>query len=466
MGNRLGQPVLATLQARLGFARPDLGLEYFRDADRAVQTLPGILGTAWAATPPGSQPPWSDMQIEPPHLPVREVVLDVAAFTPATLALVSLPPVAGRMFSGGDTPEACRVAIVNQEAAEKLFQRDTVGRSIEDPVGGRVEIVGVVATKTDVRKAQSRPTIFYYAAQTGAQPGGTGAATFRVPLLPHAARVVIGANIVSRGYLDAAGISLVAGRAFQDDPIPRGCRVGLIDEEAAEIYFGGQALGSAVVDGAGRRTEIIGVVHSPLLRSSQRHDVPTIYFPLGQDFSPNMNLILSARTSGDALVAKVRDRLGAVPGGGPGALVVTTLDRHLGRTALAGERIGTVLVGACAASALSLGILGLAGAMGDSVRQRRHEIALRIALGAQGWRLMRQLLAEGARLAGIGAIAGTIGSLLVARWLGGITPGARSLTMETWLVGPLVLAAAVGIASVVPARRAVSVDPLALMRRG
>jgi putative ABC transport system permease protein len=464
-GNRLGRPVLATLQARLGFARPDLGLKYFRDADHAVQTLPGISGTAWAATPPGSQPPWSDMQIEPPRLPVREVVLDVAAFTPPSLALVNLPPVAGRMFSGGDTPQACRVAIVNQDASDELFGRDTVGRSIEDPAGERVEIVGVVATKTTDRKTRSRPIIFYYAAQTSALPGGTGPATFRVPVLPKTASVAIGANIVSAGYLDAAGISLTAGRAFRDDPTPHGCRVGLINEEASEAYFGGRALGGAVVDGAGRRTEIIGIVHSRLLRTSQRFDVPMIYFPLGQDFRPSMNLILSAPASADGLVAAVRDRLGAVPGGVPGALAVTTLDRHLGRTALAGERIATVLVGACAATALSLGILGLAGAMGDSVRQRRQEIALRIALGAQGWRLTRQLLAEGARLAGAGAIAGLIGSLLVARWIRGITPGAGSLTMGEWLMGPLVLAAAVAIASVMPARRAMSVDPLALMRK-
>src|SRR5262249_9049944 len=139
--------------------------------------------------------------------------------------------------------------------------------------------------------------------------------------------------------------------------------------------------------------------------------------------------------------------------------------RHLARTALATERIATLLVGACAAAALALGILGLAGALADSVRQRRHEIAFRIAVGAPGWRLTCQLPAEGLGLAAAGAIAGTLGALIVKHWLPTIIPGAGTLTLRAWLAGPVVLLAAVAIASVLPVRRAISVDPLVLMQR-
>ena len=111
----------------------------------------------------------------------------------------------------------------------------------------------------------------------------------------------------------------------------------------------------------------------------------------------------------------MRRRLDDVPGGR--RPVVTTLDAHLSRTALASERIATMLVGASAATALTLGVLGMYGAMADAARQRRREIALRIALGAQGWRVIRQVLAEGLRLAGAGTVAGMLGSILVARWL-------------------------------------------------
>ena len=153
-----------------------------------------------------------------------------------------------------------------------------------------------------------------------------------------------------------------------------------------------------------------------------------------------------------------------MPGGAGDPVVVTTLDAHLSRTALAPLRIATMLVGASAATALALGVLGLYGAMTDAARQRRREIAVRIALGAQGWRVIRQVLAEGVRLAGAGTVAGMLGSLLVARWLARITPSAGSPTVWVWLAAPLVLVGAVAIASVLPARRALTVDPLTIMR--
>jgi ABC-type antimicrobial peptide transport system permease subunit len=191
---------------------------------------------------------------------------------------------------------------------------------------------------------------------------------------------------------------------------------------------------------------------------------PAIYFPMAQDVLPQMTLILGAREENDAVLASVRHGLDVVPGGTPGGVVVTTLDAHLGRTALAPERIATTLVGASAATALALGVLGLYGVMTDAVRQRRREIAVRVALGAQGWRVIRQLLVEGVRLAGAGTVAGMLGSLLVTRWLARITPVAGSLTVWVWLAAPLVLVGAVAIASVLPARRALMVDPLTIMR--
>jgi hypothetical protein len=291
-----------------------------------------------------------------------------------------------------------------------------------------------------------------------------GAARFRVPAGPDSARGVLDANVVSPTYFDAMGLSPIAGGVFPGDPASRSCRVGVINQEAAEVYFGGNAVGGAVIDGGGRRIEIVGVVHSALLRTSQRRAEPAIYFPMAQDFQPRMTLILGARETNDAMLILVRRRLDLVPGGTPGSAAVTTLDAHLSRTALATDRIATMLAGASAATALTLGVLGLYGAMTETARQRRREIAVRIALGAQGWHVMRQVLAEGVRFAGAGTVAGMLGSLLVARWLARITPNAGSLTLWVWLAAPLALVGAVAIASVLPARRALTVDPLAIMR--
>ena len=89
---------------------------------------------------------------------------------------------------------------------------------------------------------------------------------------------------------------------------------------------------------------------------------------------------------------------------------------------------------------------------------------MRVALGASGWRVIRQVVMEGARLAGMGTVAGMLGSVLVARALARVTPGGDPLTVWVGLVAPLVLIGAVAVASVLPARRAVRIDPIAIIR--
>jgi putative ABC transport system permease protein len=367
------------------------------------------------------------------------------------------------MFSGADRPDARRVAVVSQTAADELFHGDAVGRTIEDSAGRSAEIVGVVAARPT--GGRSRPTIFFYGQQVGRASERTEPATFRVPEIQNMPRAVLAGNIVSASYFDAVGMSRVTGETFADGSRSCGCRVAIVNQDAAELFFGGDAVGGAVIDAAGRRTEIVGVVESALLRSSQRVDEPTIYFPMDQDFRPRMTLVLQADKASARLLKSVQSQLEAVPGGDPAKLVVTSLDEHLGRTALASERIAALLLGACATIALALGVLGLYGALGDAVRHRRREIAVRLALGARRWRIMRQLLIDGLRLACAGLVAGAIGALLVRQWLVTETPGMGSPTVWVWLAPPVALLAAVAIASVLPVRRALTVNPVTLLQR-
>jgi predicted permease len=456
LAHRLGQPILATVQTS-----PEIDVDYFWEIERAALSVPGIFATAWTARLPGNRPAWQALRIEPAALPLREVTLDVASFTADRLSEMTLPPIAGRMFGFRDTPDSCRVAIVNAEAAERLGG-NPVGRSIVDATGQTVEIIGVVATRKRDPAASVGPTLYYYANQPGA-PGRLGPAPFRGPASLELTNAVLDAQIVSPSYFDAMGVSTIAGENFSGNRAKRACRVAVVNKEAAEQYFGGNAVGRAVLDGHGRRIEIIGVVQPQALGTFQRRTEPAIYYSMTDDVVARMTLVLGARESSDELLSAVRQILGRVPGGWVPPNV-RTLDVHLSQTALAALRIGSVLVAAFAAIALALGILGLYGALSDAARQRRRELAVRVLLGAQGWRIIRQIVGEGGRLAGVGAVAGMLASVVAARLLTRVAPTSDSPSVWVWLAAPLLLLGAVAIASVIPAFRALAVDPLSLTR--
>jgi len=354
---------------------------------------------------------------------------------------------------------------VNEQAAKTVFGGDAVGRSIHDPSCQRVEIVGVLAERdTGTRTHATNATVYFYPNQTALPPiDRDGAAHFQIPDRSQLARAVLEANVVSPGYFEAMGLAPVAGTVFSNFGSPDGCRVGVINQEANELYFGGNAIGAAVIDASGRRTEIIGVVRSLVLRTAQRRVEPAIYLPMTQNFLPLMTLIVQTHNPNEATLDSLRKSLDGVPGGA-GPVVVRTLEQHLSRIALASERIATVLVGASAATALALGALGLYGAMSEATRLRRREFGVRVALGAKGWRLIHEVLSQGMRLAAAGTVAGLLGSIFVARWLARVTPNAGPLTIWVWLLAPLALLTSVVIASVLPARQALATDPLTVMR--
>jgi hypothetical protein len=465
-GHRLRHSMLATLHVRPeSSSRHEaqaLGLAYFREAERRAGAVPGVSSTAWVATLPGGAAVLQPLRIEQSHAPTLDVTIDVEAFTPGSLEHISTFPVAGRLFGGEDTAEGCRVGVVNQAAAETLFGGDALGRAVEDLEGQRLVIVGVVAMRELARGDSHHPLLFYYPPQRGTPLDETGRGRFRIPASTPAT-AVLEANVVSRSFFDLMEILPSEGTLFDDHPVAGACSVGVVNAEAAERYFGGKAVGGAVVDANGRRSEIVGVVQSPQLLSLQRGVEPTIYFSMSQTLLPRMTLLLGSQQEDRATLATVRHRLDSVPGGfRPPA--VKRLYEHLSMTALAPLRIATTLIGASAAMALALGALGLYGAMAEAARQRRRETALRIVLGSQAWRVRRDVLVDGARLAGAGALAGMLGALAVARILASIAPRGDTVTLWAWLSAPLVLLIVVAIAGLLPARRALMADPLRTMR--
>src|SRR5436190_5672105 len=205
-GYRLKQTILATVESRYSWGRPDAGARYFQEIEHAAQSLPTTVTTTWSGMPPGSRPGWQSIRVELPNEPVKDVEMDAAVFTPQSLALVTLPPMAGRMFGAVDTTQSCRVVVIN-EAARDLLGRDAVGRVLTDPSGQRAEIIGVVAASERAKRTtRIRPTVYYYENQEVISPDQIGPGRFRVPARSESTRTVLESHVVSSTYFDVMGL--------------------------------------------------------------------------------------------------------------------------------------------------------------------------------------------------------------------------------------------------------------------
>jgi predicted permease len=459
VGRKFSHSVLATVQSRLEALDP---LDYLDDIEKETKRVTRS-PFAWVARPPGSHPTWRSFRVETPGTLLRDVSIDVEAFTPETLEQIALPPAAGRLFGARDGPQSCRVAVINEAAADELFGGDALGRSVQDPTGQRVEIIGVVAPRKDARSISlARPTIYYYPDQTRLPLGRSGPAQFRVRASGELSTAILNSNIVSRSYFDGTGASRVAGQSFPRGPVPGGCRVAVVNQDAADRYYRGNAVGGAVIDPRGHRTEVIGVMSEPSLGAFERRAEPSIFFPMRQDAVHRMTLVIDAEMD-NATLDTLRQRLESVPGKANGPVVVERLEEHLARTSLAPLHIATLLVRVSAVLALVLVVVGVYGALTDAVERRRREVAVRIALGAQSWRVMAMVVGEGGRLAALGAGVGVVLAVGVKYLLERFAP-ATPIAVETWVAGPVLLLAVVVVASAIPALRALTVSPVRALR--
>jgi putative ABC transport system permease protein len=270
---------------------------------------------------------------------------------------------------------------------------------------------------------------------------------------------LIDGNVVSSGYFEGVGARLVAGQSFMPAPAPDDCRVAVINSVAADRYFAGAAIGGAVIDGAGRRTDIVGVIQSPRLGRFDRRAEPAIYFHMDQAAARRMTLMLDVGGSDDTTLFALQGRLRRVPGGASQPAVVR-LDEHLGRTALAPLRIALLLVRAAAALAIVLAIAGTYGALAEVVRRRRREIGVRLALGARRLRVIGLVLVHACILGCVGVVFGTSAVIAARRAFLGEMP----VAWFVWLAGPVVMLSAIAVASILPVRLALKVDPLDVLR--
>ena len=458
-GNQLGDPILATVQ---GPAQPVLALDYFSKVGQRVSRIPDVSSLAWTTLLPGNQPVWRSFRIQPATSQFRDVELNIDWFTADSLETFDPSPVAGRLF-GVDDPR--NTAVVNEQAAAALFGLNSIGVVIQDPVRTPTEVIGVIKRRSTASSNNHDPTIFYNYTNVPASstPDRVMHAHFRAPAVFSPAPVELNVNVVSAAYFTTMGLSVVAGHKPGEARVSGQGRVGVLNQEAADLCCGGRPLGSSFIDDFGVRTNIVAVVRSHEIGTFQQRAEPTIYFSMEQDTPPRMTLILYASQGNNHLLSDIRRSIESVPGPRSAPLVIQRLSTQLAQSGLASMRIATMIVSVSASTSLLLSFFGLLRIQTDAERQHRRELALHVALGAQRWRIVLTVFARATRFALGGTLIGTIASLALLRVV------ARDVVVGfppvwVWLIAPALPTVAVMAAAVLPAFRASTTVPLMIMR--
>ena len=260
------------------------------------------------------------------------------------------------------------------------------------------------------------------------------------------------------------GISLLTGREFDDFDNAEARNVAVINQATKELFWPDEeAIGKRfhyITEEIGP-IEVVGVVENVVSQFGQPMQAIS-YTPARQRFSGFMALVVS--TDGDpapvlAEVMNVIRRIEAdMPTNNP-----TTIEETLAN-ALQGSRVIAGMLGTLGGLALVLALIGTYGLMSYSVNQRSREIGIRVALGAQGSNVLRLIVKQGMVLVGIGVGVGLLVSWAATRMFASLLFGVSATDLTTFVIVSLAFVAVGLIASYVPARRALRVDPVTALR--
>jgi putative ABC transport system permease protein len=187
-----------------------------------------------------------------------------------------------------------------------------------------------------------------------------------------------------------------------------------------------------------------------------------MYRPQAQETSGEMFLVLRASGNPTRLAPAVRSQIWSIDKDQPVGDVRTMEDRIAGYAA--GRRFYTLLLGIFAALAVALAGVGIYGVISYSVSERRHELGIRMALGAQRTDILNLVVGQGFKLTLVGVMVGVAGAFTLGRFLSGLLYGVKPTDPLTFATVSLILTVVALLASYIPARRATKVDPMEALR--
>ena len=273
-------------------------------------------------------------------------------------------------------------------------------------------------------------------------------------------------GLVDPGYFRTLGIPLDKGRPLRETDTADAPPVAVVDERMVEQYFAGEdPLGRRISIGGDRSLTIVGVVGSVAQEALEPAARPYVYLPYQQRCYMFTSLVVRTRLDDPRRLAPaIRD-------------VVRGLDRELPisnvstleaayRRSIAPERFSLLLISVIAGVALFLTEVGTYGVMSFVGRQRRAEVGVRIALGAEPGQVFRLLVRQGLVLSLSGAVLGVAIALIGGRVLGNLVYGVGTFDLLVFSIVPAVTLVAAFAAYYLPARSLSGVDPRGILQAG
>ncbi len=268
---------------------------------------------------------------------------------------------------------------------------------------------------------------------------------------------------VSPDYFRAAGTALLAGRNLTMHDQDKAPVVAIVNREFARKVFGSvdKAIGGHFKFWGGQRAEVVGVVEDGKYQTLTEDQKPAMFFPFLQHVSSNTWLIVRSQRDPQEIASALQRSMRGLDPALP--LEIKTWNSELD-SALFAARVATVSLGVLGLLGAMLAITGIFGMASYTVSKRFRELGIRIALGADQRKLLSAALGRTFRLLAMGSVAGLILGVLATRVLSSIVY--QATPKDPLILGGVILTMlCVGIvAALIPARRALAVDPMILLR--
>jgi predicted permease len=270
--------------------------------------------------------------------------------------------------------------------------------------------------------------------------------------------------VISPGYFRALRVP-VRGRELAVSDGPTAAPVAMVNEAFARHWFPGrEAIGQWIVPGQGGHVprQIVGVAGDTRQFGLDMPAEPELYVPHAQDPWPWVSVVVRTRGDARAMVPSIERAVWSLAPDMP-LTEVRTMEEMQAAT-LQPRRWNALLLAAFAAIALALASVGTYSVMAHLVGERRREFGIRLALGAAPQGILASTLRQGLRLALAGTVLGALVAAGATRALRTLLFGVEPLDPMTFAGVAVLVGAAVVLASLLPARRAASLDPVQALR--